>query len=235
MEKIKKRRMLEIIMGVLLCVGALFLSREGVRVVSSRNSEKNPKEVIVIDPGHGGHDPGKVAVNDVLEKDINLEISKKLKVLLEAEGFQVEMTREKDQALNDKAASNKKVSDMKQRIVLIDKHDPVVTISIHQNSYHEEYVKGAQVFYYTNSKEGKKLAESVQTQLRKSLDPENKREAKANNNYYLLKKTSTPIIVVESGFLSNREEAALLTEEKYQEKVAWAIHLGVLKYINSTK
>ena len=101
-----------------------------------------------------------------------------------------------------------------------------------QTSYHEPEVSGAQVFYYTTSEEGKKLAEIIQAQLRLSLDPDNHREAKANNTYYLLKKTSTTIVIVECGFLSNTEEAALLKTEEYQDRVAWNIHLGIMQYLN---
>ncbi len=219
-----------------MCVGAFLLSREGAKVIGELSEQTEAaavQQTILIDAGHGGHDPGKVGVNDALEKDINLAIAFKLKTLLESEGYAVVMTREEDIALHEEEANNKKVSDMNNRVAMIDECDPVVTISIHQNSYHEEYVKGAQVFYYTHSTEGQKLAELVQAQLIETLDPENTRTAKANDSYYLLKKTETPVIVVESGFLSNQEEAALLVDDNYQEQIAWAIHMGIQQYINA--
>lgn len=107
------------------------------------------------------------------------------------------MTRETAEGLYDANASNKKVQDMKRRIAIIDETAPALTVSIHQNSYPEEYVKGAQVFYYTGSTEGQKLADLLQDSLVKRLDPENHRQVKANDSYYLLKKTSTPIVIVE--------------------------------------
>ena len=111
----------------------------------------------------------------------------------------------------------------------------MLTVSIHQNSYPEEYVHGAQVFFYETSVEGKKLAEAIQTRLVQDIEPENKRQVKANDSYYLLKKTPTPIVIVECGFLSNQEEGEKLCTDLYQEKVAWAIHLGILQYLNSEK
>lgn len=186
---------------------------------------------MVIDAGHGGSDPGKVGINNQLEKEINLKIAEILKDFLQAEGIEVVMTRESDAGLYDEGASNKKVQDMKRRLEIIEKADPVIVVSIHQNSYHEEYVKGAQVFYYTTSESSRQLAEVIQEQLR-SLDPDNRREAKGNDSYFLLKKTSKPIVIVECGFLSNREEAEKLSSALFQEKMAWNIHMGIMKYLN---
>ena len=106
------------------------------------------------------------------------------------------------------------------------------TVSIHQNSYPEESVKGAQVFYYGQSKEGKKLAETLQQALIDQLDPKNHRQAKANESYFLLKKTPSPTVIVECGFLSNSEEAALLITEEYQKKVAEAVKIGILECLH---
>jgi N-acetylmuramoyl-L-alanine amidase len=187
---------------------------------------------IVIDAGHGGDDPGKIGINGALEKDINLKIAQKVAKYLEMEGIRVVMTRTDGEGLYDSGAQNKKVQDMKRRIVLIEEADPVITVSIHQNSYPEEYVKGAQVFYYKDSADSCTAAEIMQKSLIARLDPENKREAKANASYYLLKKTSSPVIIVECGFLSNSEEAEKLNDDAYQEKVAWAVYMGIMQYIN---
>ena len=183
-------------------------------------------------PGHGGDDPGKVGINGALEKDVNLEIALLVKQFLEAQDIKVVLTREDGDGLYDSGASNKKVQDMKRRIALIDETSPDVTVSIHQNSYPEEYVHGAQVFYYTGSVVGKELAETIQKQLVEKVDKENKRQVKANDSYYLLKKTSVPIVIVECGFLSNKEEAQKLCTRQYQEKIAWAVHMGIVQYLN---
>ena len=117
------------------------------------------------------------------------------------------LTRETEDGLYDASAPNKKVQDMKRRIEKIEQTDPVLTVSIHQNSYPEEYVHGAQVFYYNGSSGGEQLAGLIQTQLVQDLDPENHRQIKPNDSYYLLKKTKGTIVIVECGFLSNAAEA----------------------------
>lgn len=229
-------KLLSMVMGVLLLVSMLLVGREAAYYVTSRKVVSGKAEkCVVIDAGHGGSDPGKVGINGALEKDINLEIAMQVKEFLEANDVKVIMTREDGEGLYDENASNKKVQDMKRRIALIEESNPQVTVSIHQNSYPEEYVHGAQVFYYTGSTQGQALAETIQKQLVNTIDPENKRQVKANDSYYLLKKTGTPIVIVECGFLSNQAEAELLCTPEYQEKVAWAIHMGILQYLNSVK
>ena len=152
---------------------------------------------MVIDAGHGGADPGKVSVDGSLEKDINLVSAQKLQKFLQLQDVEAILTRESDAGLYDENASNKKVQDMKNRVALIEERQPALTVSIHQNSYHEEYVNGAQVFYYGTSQEGQRLAETLQEKLVSYVDPENHRQAKANESYYLLKKTEVPIVIVE--------------------------------------
>lgn len=126
-----------------------------------------------------------------------MEIAWLVKRFLEENDVEVVMTRESDEGLYDANTSNKKVQDMKRRIELIEEVKPMVTVSIHQNSYPEEYVHGAQVFYYTGSVQGELLAECIQEQLVGKVDPENNRRIKANDSYYLLKKTEVPIVIVE--------------------------------------
>ena len=197
--------------------------------------EERERRRVVIDAGHGGDDPGKVGINGANEKDVNLEIARLVKQYLEMSDVEVVMTRESDEGLNDADAPNKKVQDMKRRIALIEEEAPALTVSIHQNSYPEEYVHGAQVFYYTGSAQGQRLAEGIQRRLVESADPENKRQVKANDSYYLLKKTGVPIVIVECGFLSNSAEAEKLCTTEYQQRVAWAIHMGILEYLNENE
>ena len=217
----------------LILVSAAYVRQETVFYTAGENvSVEQNEKCVVIDAGHGGEDPGKVGINGVNEKEINLQIAEQVKKYLEAAGVRVVMTRETDEGLNDPGASNKKVQDMKRRIALIDENNPKVTVSIHQNSYPEEYVHGAQVFYYNTSVQGKRLAELIQNQLVEKADPDNTRAIKANDSYYLLKKTEIPIVIVECGFLSNRAEADKLCTPEYQDRIAWAIHMGILQYLN---
>lgn len=195
-----------------------------------KNLSKKP--VVVIDPGHGESDPGKVGINNVLEKDINLSIAQYLKKYLEAEGVKVVLTRTKDMDLSDANASNKKVSDLKKRIEIIEKASPDFVISIHQNSFPSEKEYGAQVFYFDGSKDSNTLASLIQHSIVASIPNNNKRLEKSNNNYYILKNTSCPIVIVECGFLSNSKEAGDLSDTEYQKEIAWAIYKGALEYIN---
>lgn len=226
-----RTRILRLLMAGILLVSMFLVAGKGAIYVNTMRAENKKEICIVIDAGHGGADPGKVGINGQLEKEINLQIAMLLKKFLETEGIEVVMTRQQDEGLYDENASNKKVQDMKRRLEVIEKADPMLVISIHQNSYHEEYVKGAQVFYYQSGEESKMLARIIQEEMRK-LDTENKRMAKGNDSYYLLKKTAKPIVIVECGFLSNREEAEKLSQPLYQEKMAWNIYMGVMKYLN---
>jgi N-acetylmuramoyl-L-alanine amidase len=233
-KKKERRKYMEVIMAVLLLGVACLFAAKGDIIVGSRNVNQESLSV-VIDPGHGGTDPGKVGVNGAKEKDINLQIALKLKSLLEEEGIQVVLTRAEDVGLYQEGSRNKKAEDMRKRCEIIAQTKPTFTVSIHQNSFPEEYVKGAQVFYYGSSKESEALAGIMQATLREELDPENKREAKADCNYYMLKKTSSPTIIVECGFLSNHKEAELLASEEYQEKASAAICKGILEGLKQAK
>ncbi len=220
--------------GLLMVACMIFIAKEGAQYTMTNQVVTAEEQIcIVLDAGHGGDDPGKIGINGSREKEINLAITQKVKNYLEANDIRVVLTREGDEGLYDAGAENKKVQDMKRRIAIMEETKPLVTVSIHQNSYPEEYVKGAQVFYHKDSKEGEQLASLLQESLREKLNPENHRQIKANDSYYLLKKTQIPTVIVECGFLSNSKEAALLSEEEYQDKVAWAIHMGIMQYINT--
>ncbi len=180
--------------------------------------------VVVVDSGHGGSDPGKIGINHVLEKDINLQIAQKVQKLLKKEKIKVIMTRENEESLGES-----KVEDLKARVDVINQTKPVLAVSIHQNSYPEESIHGAQVFYFTHSDRGEAAAKMIQESLC-SMDPENHRQIKANDTYYMLRKTEVPVVIVECGFLSNTREAGLLCDDAYQESLAKAIVKGIMRY-----
>lgn len=220
-------------MAVLILLAAGVLGRQGAKLVSAAKSESERKRYcVVIDVGHGGIDSGKVSKDGILEKDVNLAIAKKLKTLLEKEDVTVTLTRDSDCGLYQEGDSNKKVADLQNRCALIEKVKPDCTVSIHQNSFSSPDVKGAQVFYYGQSAEGETLAKLVQSSLIERADSENHRQVKANESYYLLKRTVSPTVIVECGFLSNPQEAALLVSEDYQNRLVWAIHMGVMEFLN---
>lgn len=231
---------MRIIMSVVLIVAMFFWAREAAAVQAEYVWNKNAmhtfsdeKRCVVIDAGHGGNDPGKVGVTGCYEKDINLKITKKLKTFLEMEGIDVILTRDDDLGLYSETDSSKKSADMRNRVQLIEESNAALAVSVHQNSYSGESIKGAQTFYYTGSTESQELARLIQDRLVYTLDKENHRKEKANDSYYLLKNTSCPIVIVECGFLSNNEECRLLETDYYQEKVAWAIYMGIMQYLNA--
>ena len=199
----------------------------GERLTSSVFAMPLTRKVIVIDAGHGGWDPGMVSGN-VDEKDVNLSIAKKLQTFLEQGGATVIITRYDDSDL-----SKNKSGDMFVRRSIANSSHADIFVSIHQNSYNNTSVKGAQVFYFNESDNSLKLATCVQTRIREFVDPSNRFQPKPNGNYYVLKQTEMPAVLVECGFLTNYAERQKLTDEAYQEKIAWGIYLGIVDYFHN--
>lgn len=221
---------------ILLLCGAILIGTIAFRLTYIEVFETSrEKSIIVIDVGHGGYDPGKVSIDNVLEKDINLDIALKLRDYLEAQDCIVYMTRETDMSLCDSGSGSKKQSDMQNRVSLVEEVQPDLMISIHQNSYPSESVHGAQTFYYHTSDSSEYLAECIQTCLIEYADPENTRQHKSNSSYYILKNVSCPAALVECGFLSSPTECALLSSDSYQDKLAYSIALGIRTYLNTNE
>ena len=196
------------ILALVLLTGCIYGSYTLSRYTEADQVEAKQAQVI-LDAGHGGSDPGKIGINGVQEKDINLMIG-------------------------TTGDGSKKTEDMQARVKMINETKPVLTVSIHQNSYEDPEIHGAQVFYYIHSREGEAVAKILQESLQE-IDPENHRQAKANETYYLLRRTKVPTVIVECGFLTNPEEAEKLSGEEYQEQVAEAVAKGIakcLEYLN---
>jgi len=234
-DRLKTYKHIWLLLGM-CAVLLLAKSKAGERlssVFSGQTDTGNP--VVVIDAGHGGADPGKVGTTGVLEKDVNLEVARKLQARLMADGVTVVMTRTGDAGLYSETATNKKREDMAARVRLISEAEPELVVSIHQNSFPDASCKGAQVFYYKDSEESKQLAELLQKKFPEVLQDGNTRQAKANGDYYLLKKTACPIVIAECGFLSSPEEERLLSAPEYQEKVADVLYQGIKQYLAERK
>ena len=199
----------------------------------AENQTAAPCPVVVVDAGHGGKDPGKIGTDGTEEKEINLQIALRLRDCLEAEGFKVVMTRTDDTPLYDDAASNKQRDDLKNRCALIESVHAAFSISIHQNSYSDPDVHGAQVFYYQGSEAGQTMAAAIQSGIRQMADPGNTRIHKANSSYYMLKNAKCPSVIVECGFLSNPEETKKLRTRAYQQQMAEAICAGFVNYYHA--
>ena len=185
------------------------------------NASANDLPVILLDAGHG-------------EKDVNLAVALQLREFLEMSGFRVVMTRETDVSIHDDSASTireKKVSDLHNRLKLIEQYPGCTFISIHQNQFEQSQYHGAQMFYSKNDERSKLLAEKLQHSFVSLLQPDNEREVKAaTKDIYLLWNAQVPAVIVECGFLSNPEEAAKLKEPGYQKDLAFTIYTGFLRY-----
>lgn len=192
--------------------------------------------IIGIDPGHGGVDPGAVSKTGVKEDDINLKIALKLKRFIEQSGGIAIMTREEDKGLytgKSKTLREMKTEDLMSRKKLIVDSDSEIFISIHLNSFTKARYYGAQTFYMKDDKISLDMANIIQGELRNVLDEENRRQPEAREDVYLLKDMTIPTVLVEGGFLSNPLEEKLLITEEYQEKIAWTIYVGIMKYFST--
>lgn len=183
---------------------------------------------IVVDPGHGGIDSGAVSALGDFEKEITLQIAKKLAERIRATGAQVILTREEDIDYYTQGKGGKR-RDLEQRLEMTRAYDAQMLISIHANADKGRRWTGAQVFYHPASTEGKELAGCIQQYL-KNFPPGNGRKEKAND-YYILREINIPAVIVEVGFLSNAAEAARLTDESYQEQLAESILCGIMHHI----
>ncbi|GGM43408.1 germination-specific N-acetylmuramoyl-L-alanine amidase [Paraliobacillus quinghaiensis] len=192
-------------------------------------------QVIVLDPGHGGVDGGAVGVEETLEKDISLIVTKKIRDYLQQSGALVYMTRESDRdlaATDTKGIANRKVEDIKNRVAFINGKEPDFFLSIHLNALPATQWSGAQTFYYPGLEKSENLAKSIQDEIKRNLENTN-RDVLAINNMYLLKHTNPPGALVEIGFLSNAHERELLKTTSYQTKMAASIYEGILHYATS--
>ena len=224
--------------ATILCVflfGTLLYTAFGGNAEPIQTAASKPSSVIIIDAGHGGEDSGAVA-NGVLEKNVNLDIALKLRDFLVSSGYTVVMTRDTDISVYDTSAATvreKKVSDLHNRLAIINGSTDNILISIHQNKFEQSKYYGAQMFYSKNNPESQVLAESIRQSVTGLLQPENKRELKAaDNTIYILNKATVPAVIVECGFISNPDEAQKLSDENYRKKMAFAIYCGFLNYQN---
>lgn len=198
-------------------------------------------KVIVLDAGHGGIDSGTLSSDKtVVEKEINLLITHKIRELLESSGAHVILTREDDSSLyvedGNKTIRQKYNENLKNRKQIIEDSNADMFVSIHMNALTGEGASkyyGAQTFYPSGKEDSIKLSKTIQQELKRVVDNTNNREIKPRDDLYLLKDNKIPSVLIECGFLSNEKEAKLLTNEEYQEKIAWAIYVGIQNYFTT--
>lgn len=229
------RKILSLLAFIVLLIVIISILK-GSRVSNIFNYSRSNK--IVIDPGHGGIDGGTSDKEGLLEKDINLDISLKLKKVLKEEGFKVIMTREKDESLEKYSdiSASRYLRDLNARKTIIDKNDPVVFVSIHVNSSKKSTARGVKVYYYPTSIEGKRLAESicksVNTNVYQDFLSDSSITAETiGENYYVLRETQNIGVLIEVGFITNPEDKKLIQDDMYQFNIALAIKEGIKEYI----
>ncbi len=187
-------------------------------------------KVIYIDPGHGNLDPGAM-YKGIKEKDINLEISKKVEDILIKEGAIVYLTRYGDYDLSVPNTINRKRSDLSRRGNIINKSDCDLFISIHLNAEDTGVWRGAQVFYDDKNSENEKIAKIFQKHFKKDLN--STRKYKKTKELYLQKRIDKPGVLLELGFLSNASDRYLLKQDSYQNKIATTIRNSVVEYLTN--
>lgn len=195
-------------------------------------------KIIALDAGHGGFDPGAIGKNGKNEDDINLQIVLKLRRLIEQGGGVVILTREIDTGLNtekSKTYRQRKNEDLRNRRILINESEPDIFVSVHLNSFPQSQYYGAQTFYKKGCEKSKLLSKILQDELKNVLDKNNERRPQPRDSVYIIRETKSPAVLVECGFLSNSKEEKLLNDSKYQEKIAWSIYIGLIKYFKETE
>lgn len=200
-----------------------------IRIADSVNASVPQNGItILIDPGHGGKDPGATGSAGNKESVLNMQVALFLREYLLQSGYNVIMTRGDDGVLG---ADTWLSSADRKRIIKEASCDMVV--SVHMNKFTDPAVHGAEVHYHPESENGKRLAEGIQAFLRSELDPENKRTAKASKNLFTLNMNTAPSVLVECGYISNPEEEQKLASDVYQRRAAFAIFCGIQKYFNA--
>lgn len=231
---INGRRILFLFSCIFLSIFSFFISNTKETIITSSTPISN--SIIIIDAGHGFPDEGASSNDGTTESNINLSIALKLQELLEASGSSTILTRSDENGIYDSdknSIKEKKISDLKNRVNLINESNSNLLVSIHLNKFEDSKYSGWQTFYRKNDDSSKKLAVSIQNNLNLAIQKENKREPLSISNKYIIDKTKIPATIVECGFLSNQEEMSLLKSEDYQEKIAWGIYTGIMDYMNN--
>lgn len=237
-SKIKIKAVLSATLIFIFCIIAL-----GTKYVYEKSAvnvlNNSVTCTVVIDAGHGGVDSGTSAADGTPEKEINLKIAHKLNDVLKSFGIETVMIRSKDVSIHDENAKTirqKKVSDLKNRLNIINNTDNAIYVSIHQNHYSDSKYTGTQVFYSKNNPDSEVFANKIRSSVVTNLQKDNTREIKqSGTEIYLLNNAYVPAVMVECGFMSNSKETELLKDANYQQKLAFVIALGIYDYINSSE
>lgn len=229
------KRFIVTVLGLCLVLSVITATLQLTILSTPASISAKSMPVIILDAGHGGFDGGAEASDGTLEKDINLAVTLKLRDLLAPLGYNIIMVREDDRGTEDNpntSIRNRKISDLNNRLKLLNKYPNSIYISIHLNKFQQSSSHGAQVFYTTNIESAKLLAEEIQSHIVKMVQPDNHRKSKpASKESFLLSKAKNPAIIIECGFLSNPNDLKNLKDEEYQAKISFAIICGLLNFL----
>lgn len=225
-----------VIIYILVLLGMLMigLAGEGAVTVIADNKLEKSRHRIIIDAGHGGMDGGAVSCTGVLESGINLEIALRLQDLSHLLGYDTFMIRTTDVSIHTsgQTIAQKKISDLKERVRIINSVENGVLLSIHQNYFTDSRYSGAQVFY-NGDDESAKLANTLQDSFISALNPGSNRKIKKSKGIYLMEHINCTGVLIECGFLSNYQEEVKLRSEEYQKQLCCVIIAGVSRYLNA--
>ena len=221
---------------ILILVILLSVTIGGSHVVTviSENAPVNGRRTVVIDAGHGGVDGGATSCTGVLESQFNLEIAQKLNDLFHLMGINTVMIRNTDCSVytEGETIAQKKVSDLKERVRIVNSTENCILVSIHQNLFSDGKYSGAQVFY-APTEGSQSLAKSIQSKFKQTLNPDSHRQEKKADNIYLMQHIHCPGVLVECGFLSNPQEEYLLRTVSYQQKICAVIASSISNFIDN--
>lgn len=221
----------------LTIVSVLLLAEWGSRAVTvmAENAPIARKHCIIIDAGHGGVDGGTTSVSGKLESGYNLEIALRINDLFHLLGYETKMVRTENISVYEtgQTIAQKKASDLKNRVRMVNETENGILLSIHQNHFPDQKYKGAQVFY-AGSDGSQALAREVQLAFAKTINPGSNRKEKKASGVYLMEHIHRPGILLECGFLSNPVEDALLKTPEYQKKVSCVLVCAVDQFLSNT-
>ena len=182
---------------------------------------KQNKFFVVIDPGHGGPDPGAIGIGGIRETDVVLEVSKLVKELLSEKGVKVRLTRKNEVEL-----------DLPPRVSFANNLDADVFVSIHANASRGKRrdINGLETFYFRGWR-GRLLAKRIQKQILR-VSPGSPDRGVKQGRFYVIKNTKMPAVLVEIGFLTGRLDARRLEKAAHRKRIAYAISKGILEYLS---
>ncbi len=218
---------------LMIVFGAVAEAYTGSERYAQALQAESEMNLVIIDAGHGGEDPGAVGYGEIYEKDLNLEIAACLGALLEERGFAVMYTRTEDKLLYTEEENIKgirKISDLKNRCKIAAEYPNAMFVSIHMNSFGNSKYSGLQVYYSESNEHSRVLATKIQTTVKDSLQIDNERVVKPGKNMYIMENVSNPAVLIECGFLTNPEECKNLCEKDYQKRLSLAIVCGIIEY-----